>query len=186
MKSWIGPRTVYIDCYDALGFFEENHERVMIVMSAIGESDLLRRDWVSGRAGGGSWARTLRCVFKTDLDPKQVKIMMLGLQYLDPNAIPEDLPIDDDTGLFRFATFDVFEVTESGNEEKGRFRKMLKQSERKIEMADLEVIGDISVFIAACRDRLIGNIDESSRDRLLAIEKQILEKLQAQEDIRRR
>lgn len=186
MKSWIGPRTVYIDCYDALGFFEENHERVMIVMSAIGESELLNRDWVSGRAGGGSWARTLRCVFKTDLDPKQVKIMMLGLQYLDPNDVPEDLPIDDDTGLFRFAKFDVFEVTESENKERGRFRRMLAHSERKIEVSDLEVIGDVSVFIAACRNRLIDNIGDASRERLIAIEQQILERLKVEEDSRRR
>ncbi|MHA2143356.1 MAG: hypothetical protein ACXADD_17905 [Candidatus Thorarchaeota archaeon] len=185
MKSWIGPRTVYVDCYDALGFFEENYERVMIVMSAIGESTLLKREWVSGRAGGGSWARTLRCVFKTDLDPVHVKTMMVGLQYLGSNEVHEDLPTDDDTGLFRFAKFDVFEARESESEEKGRFRRMLKQPDRKIEMSDLEVVGDTSVFIAACRDRLLQNIDESSRQKLLDIEEKILEKLEAEEAARR-
>ncbi|MFW9845606.1 MAG: hypothetical protein ACFFD6_02575 [Candidatus Thorarchaeota archaeon] len=185
MKSWIGPRTVYIDCYDALGFFEENLERVMIAMSAIGESTLLKREWISAQAGGGSWARTLRCVFETDLDPKQVKIMMLGLQYLASSDVPDDLPVESDLDLFRFATFDVFELKESDGEERGRFRRMLRQSERKIEMADLEVIGDISVFIAACRERLLGNLDNLSRHRLLVIERQILEKLEAEEAKRR-
>jgi hypothetical protein len=178
MKSWIGPRTVYIDCYDALGLFEENYERVLIVMSAIGKSTLLKREWVSGRAGGGSWARTLRCVFETDLDPIHVKTMMLGLQYLESSAVPDDLPIDDDKDLFRFANFDVIELKKTGDEEKGRFRRMLGQSEKKIELSDLEFIGDSRVFIIACRNRLIENIDESSRQKLFEIEQRIREKLQ--------
>jgi hypothetical protein len=174
MKSWIGPRTVYVDCYDALGFFEENYNRIMIVMSAMGSSTLLKREWVSGRAGGGSWARTLRCVFETDLDPIHVKTAMLGLQYLEPSEVPDDLPMDDDKELFRFANLDVFEVKKSGDKEKGRFRKMLE-----------EFIGDARVFILACRERLIANIGESARQKLLEIEGQILEKLHAEEARRR-
>ncbi|MHA2003420.1 MAG: hypothetical protein ACW975_12800 [Candidatus Thorarchaeota archaeon] len=184
MKSWIGPRTVYVDCYDALGYFEENYNRIMIVMSAIGSSTLLKREWVSGRAGGGSWARTLRCVFETDLDPIHVKTAMLGLQYLEPSEVPADLPLDDDKELFRFANLDVFEVKKSGDKEKGRFRKMLEQPE-KIELSDLEFIGDARVFILACRERLIANIGESARQKLLEIEGQILEKLHAEEARRR-
>lgn len=184
MKSWIGPRTVYIDCYDALGLFEENYNRIMIAMSAIGSSTLLKREWVSGRAGGGSWARTMRCVFETDLDPVHVKTMMLGLQYLKPSEVPEDLPVDDDKELFRFANLDVFEIKKSGDKEKGRFRRMLNRPE-KIELSDLEFIGDARVFINACRDRLLSNIDDSSRQKLLEIEQQMLAKLQA-EEIRRR
>ncbi len=184
MKSWIGPRTVYIDCYDALDFFEENYNRITIVMSAIGSSTLLKREWVSGRAGGGSWARKLRCTFETDLDPIHVKTMMLGLQYLDSNNVPDNLPLDEDKDLFRFANLDVIEVKKSG-EEKGRFRRMLQQPEKKIELSDLEFIGDARVFIIACRNRLIENIDESARQKLLDIERQILEKLQAEEATRR-
>jgi hypothetical protein len=184
MKSWIGLRIVYIDCYDALGYFEENYNRIMIVMSAIGSSTLLKREWISGRAGGGSWARTLRCVFETDLDPIHVKTMMLGLQYLEPSNVPDDIPVDDDKELFRFANLDVFEVKKSGDEEKGRFRRMLK-SEKKLELSDLEFIGDARVFIIACRNRLIANIDESARQKLLDIERQILEKLQVEEAARR-
>ncbi|MFW9913079.1 MAG: hypothetical protein ACFFEU_11440 [Candidatus Thorarchaeota archaeon] len=186
MKSWIGPRTVYIDCYDALGFFEENYKRIMIVMSAIGESTLLKREWVSGRAGGGSWARTLRCVFETDLDPIHVKTMMLGLQYLESSAVPEDLPKEDNKGLFRFANLDVIELKKPGAEEKGRFRRMLQQSEKKIELSDLEFIGEARVFINACRDRLIKNLDNSSREKLFGIEQLILDKLQAAKGLERR
>jgi hypothetical protein len=182
MKSWFGPRTVYIDCYEALGFHEENYERIMIVMSAIGSSNLLYREWLSSRNGGGR-VRTLRCAFETDLDPVQVKIMMLGLQYLESSDVPRDVETEDDTGLFRFASFDVFEVKESEHEERGRLRRMLKRPETKIEMDDLEVIGDYSVFFVACRKRLIGSIDDSSRQKLLNIEHQILEKLQAEKAI---
>ncbi len=178
MKSWIGPRKVYIDCYDASGFLEENHRRVMIVMSAIGSSTLLKREWLPMRARGSN---KMRCVFETDLDPIHVKTMMLGLQYLDSSEVPRDVETEDDTGLFRFATFDVYDVIESENEEKGRLRRMLKQPERKIELEDLEVIGDASVFFVACRKRLIDRIDESSRQSLLAIEREILEKIEAEE-----
>ncbi len=181
MKSSFGTRTVYIDCYDALGFFEENHERVMIVMSALGESNLLKKEWVSGRAGGGSWARTLRCVFETDLDPIHVKTMMLGLQYLDPREVPEILPRDADTGLFRFAKLDVFDVQETDDESKSRLSRLLKQTEKKIEMTDLEFIGDPSDFIVICRNRLIEILDNETRQKLLEIEEQILEKIEADE-----
>ncbi|MHA1939452.1 MAG: hypothetical protein ACW97O_14670, partial [Candidatus Thorarchaeota archaeon] len=145
---------------------------------------LLKREWVSGRAGGGSWARTLRCVFETDLDPVHVKTMTLGLQYLDSTDVPDDLPVDDDKNLFRFANIDVFEVKKSGEKERGRFRKMLSQPE-KIELSDLEFIGDARVFILACRDRLLANIDDSSRQKLFEIEQQMLAKLQAEEIQRR-
>jgi hypothetical protein len=181
MKSWIGPRKVYIDCYDASGFLEENHRRVMIVMSAIGSATLLKREWLPMRTRGASTSTKMRCVFKTDLDPIHVKTMMLGLQYLESIEVPRDVETEDDTGLFRFATFDVFDATESEYEEKGRLQRMLKQPERKIELEDLEVIGDASVFFVACRKRLIDSINESSRQKLLEIEREILEKLEAEE-----
>ncbi|MHA3962899.1 MAG: hypothetical protein AM325_005090 [Candidatus Thorarchaeota archaeon SMTZ1-45] len=184
MKSSFGIRTVYIDCYDALGFFEENCKRVKIVMSAIGGSNYLKREWVSGRAGGGSWARTLRCVFETDLDPIHVKTMMLGLQYLDPKDVPDILPRDADTGLFRFANFDVFDVQEGSEESKGRFSRLLKQTAKKIEMAEVKFIGDLSDFLVACRTRLIETLDSAPRQMLLEIEQQILERLEAEESVR--
>ncbi|MFW9810366.1 MAG: hypothetical protein ACFFE6_13390 [Candidatus Thorarchaeota archaeon] len=184
MKSSFGIRTVYIDCYDALGFFEENHERVMIVMSAIGESNLLKREWVSGRAGGGTWARTMRCVFETDLDPVHIKTMMLGLQYLEPEDVSDIIPKDADTGLFRFANFDVFDVQKAEDESKSRLGRLLKQPEKKIETSDLEYFGDRSDFFIICRNRLIEHLDPSSHQRLLDIEKQILEQLEADERLR--
>lgn len=184
MKSSFGIRTVYIDCYDALGFFEENCERIMIVMSAIGESTFLKREWVSGRAGGGSWARTLRCVFETDLDPLHIKTIMLGLQYLDPKNVPEVIPKDADTGLFRFANLDVFNVQEGSDEGKSRLSRLLKQPAKKVEMTELKFIGDLSDFLITCRTRLIDTIDPASRQMLLDIEQQILEKLEAEERMR--
>lgn len=182
MKSSFGTRTVYIDCYDALGFFEENHERIALVMFAFGESALLKREWVSGRAGGGSWARTLRSVFETDLDPIHVKTMMLGLQYIDPKEIPEGLPKDADTGLFRFANLDVFNVQETSGD--GRLSRLLKHSEKKIEMSDLEFIGSPTDFLITCRKHIIENIDPESRKRLLEVEQQIIEKLEADKRLR--
>lgn len=184
MKSAFGSRTVYIDCYDALGFFEENHQRVMIVMSAIGESSLLKRDWVAGRAAGGTWARTMRCVFETDLDPIHIKTMMLGLQYLDSKDVPEIIPKDADTGLFRFANFDVFDVQGAGDENKSRLGRLLKQPERKIETTELEYFGDASDFFIICRNRLIEHLDEASHQKLLEIEQQILEKIATEERLK--
>lgn len=183
MKSSFGTRTVYIDCFDALGFFEENYERIMIVMSSVGESALLKREWVSGRAGGGTWARTLRSVFETDLDPLHVKMMMLGLQYLDSKDIPEVIPKDADTGLFRFANIDVFDVQQTDDQEKRRFSR-LRHAERKIEMSEMEFIGELSDFLIACRTHLIDTLDSSSRQRIFDIEKQILEKLEAEQRMR--
>ncbi|MFX1483690.1 MAG: hypothetical protein ACFFCP_10960 [Promethearchaeota archaeon] len=182
MKSSFGTRTVYIDCYDALGFFEENHERVAIIMFAFGESALLKREWVSGRAGGGSWARTLRSVFETDLDPIHIKTMMLGLQYVDPNEVPAILPKDADTGLFRFANLDVFNVQETSGE--GRLSRLLKQSAKQIEMADIEYIGTLPDFLIACRKHILENLDPESRKRLLEIEQLIFEKIEADERLR--
>jgi hypothetical protein len=183
MKSWIGPRIVYIDCYDAFGFLEENYERIMIVMSSFGKSTLLRREMVPSH--GRSMADTLRCTFETELDPIHVKTMMLGLQYLDSKNVPYNIPIDEDKDLFRFATFDVVEL-EKGVEEKGRFISRRRQPENKIELSDLEFIGEARVFLNACRDRLIENLDNSSREKLFGIEQLILDKLQTAEESERR
>ncbi|MFX0054753.1 MAG: hypothetical protein ACFFAD_07505 [Candidatus Hermodarchaeota archaeon] len=177
MKSWIGPRTVYIDCYDAFGFLEENYERIMIVMSSIGKSILLKREMVP--AHGGRTAETLRCTFETELEPIHVKTMMLGLQYLDSKAVPYNIPIEEEKDLFRFANIEVTELMETGLEEKGRFISRRRQPEKKIELSDLEFIGDAKVFINACRDRLIENLDNSLREKLFGIEQLILDKLQA-------
>ena len=177
MKSWIGPRTVYIDCYDAFGFLEENYERIMIVMSSIGKSTLLKREMMPPR--GGRTVETLRCMFETEFDPIHVKIMMLGLQYLDARAVPYSIPIDEEKNLFRFANIDVIELIEAGLEEKGRFISRRRQPEKKIELSDLEFIGEARVFITACRNRVIENLENSSREKLFGIEQLILEKLQA-------
>jgi len=184
MKSSFGIRTVYIDCYDALGFFEENLQRVMIVMSAFGESSLVKRDWISGRAGGGTWARTLRCVFETEMDPLIVKSMILGLQYRLPTDVPEILRKDVDTGLFRFANIDVYNVHTATDESTSRFGKLLKHTEKKIEMTDLEFIGDPTDFIIACRRHLLETLDSDSLQRLLDIEQRILEKLEVEERLK--
>ncbi|MFW9886865.1 MAG: hypothetical protein ACFFER_01705 [Candidatus Thorarchaeota archaeon] len=183
MKSWIGPRTVYIDCYDAFGFLEENYERIMIVMSSFGKSTLLRREMVSSR--GGNTGEALRCTFETELDPIHVKTMILGLQYLDSKNVPYNIPIDEDKDLFRFANFEVVELRERGLEEKGRFISRRRQPEKKIELSDLEFIGEARVFIKACRDRLIENLDNSSREKLFGIEQLILDKLRASRELER-
>jgi hypothetical protein len=175
MKSWIGPRTVYIDCYDAFGFLEENYERIMIVMPSFGKSTLLKREMMPGR--GGRTAETLRCTFETELDPIHVKTITLGLQYLDSSAVPYDIPIDEDKDLFRFANFDVIELMEAGLEQKGRFISRRRQPEKKIDLSDLEFIGEARVFILACRNRLIDNLENSSREKLFGIETLILDKL---------
>ncbi|MFX1542335.1 MAG: hypothetical protein ACFFCR_04980, partial [Promethearchaeota archaeon] len=144
----------------------------------------LRREMVPSH--GRNTGETLRCTFETELDPIHVKTMMLGLQYLDSKKVPYNVPIDDDKDLFRFATFDVVEVMEKGVEEKGRFISRRRQPERKIELSDLEFIGEARVFINACRDRLIENLDNSLREKLFGIEQLILDKLQAAEEPERR
>ncbi|MFW9794818.1 MAG: hypothetical protein ACFFEE_10975, partial [Candidatus Thorarchaeota archaeon] len=83
-----------------------------------------------------------------------------------------------DTGLFRFANLDVFEVQEGRQE--GRLGR-LRHTEKKIETTDLEFFGEQSDFFIICRNHLMDNIDSSSRQKLLDIEEKILEKLEADE-----
>ncbi|MFW9847296.1 MAG: hypothetical protein ACFFD6_11135, partial [Candidatus Thorarchaeota archaeon] len=94
---------LYIDCYDANGFYEENYKRIMLVMSHLGSSKLLNREWVSSQAVGGTWARSIRCKFETDLDAHSIKSFMVGLEYSNLNEVPETIHPTNNSGTFRFA-----------------------------------------------------------------------------------
>ncbi|MHA2302862.1 MAG: hypothetical protein ACXACD_18100, partial [Candidatus Thorarchaeota archaeon] len=82
---------VYIDCFDANGFYEENYKRILLVMSHLASSNLLKREWVSSQAVGGTWARSIRCKFETELDALEIKSYMVGLEYSDLGDVPEEI-----------------------------------------------------------------------------------------------
>ncbi len=165
---------VYIDCYDAYGFYEENYRRIILVMNALNSSRLVSREWVSSQAVGGSWARSIRCVFETDIDPKKIKEQMIGLEYCSVGDLPDDLRRQVREETFRFADIDVIEVKVSSGS-LGRITDKLRPSERKVEKAEL--MGDEASkaeFILSCRRRLLDALDDATREELFRLESEIL------------
>lgn len=168
---------LYIDCYDANGFYEENYNRILLVMSNLASSKMLKREWVSSQAVGGSWARSIRCKFETDLPALEVKSLMIGLEYSDLNEIPEELHPANNAETFRFADIDVIEL---GNEEGGAVSRLagrLKLSERKIGIGDLRTGASDSEFVLSCRNDLLARLDDATREELLRIEESIFREL---------
>ncbi len=171
---------VQIECYDALGYYEENAQRILLVMESLGKAKTVKRDWVRGQAVGGSWARALRFTFKTKADPIQIKRWMVGLEYSPITALPKSLQhLAEKKGLFRFADIDVIELV-GGVDPSAlrRFASRIGIGKRKVEKADLRHDARSAEFISECRDHLVTILDPSPRETLFTIEKTIFDQLQ--------
>jgi hypothetical protein len=170
---------VQIECYDALGYYEENAQRILLIMESLGKAKTVKRDWVRGQAVGGSWARALRFTFETNANPIQIKKWMVGLEYSPINALPKALQhLAEKKGLFRFADIDVIELV--GGVDPGairRFASRLGIGKRKVEKADLSHDARSPKFISECRNDLVTLLDPSPRETLFSIEKTIFDQL---------
>ncbi len=171
---------VQIECYDALGYYEENAQRILLVMESIGNAKTVKRDWVRGQAVGGSWARALRFTFETNADPRKIKKWMVGLEYSPITALPESLQhLAEKKGLFRFADIDVIELV--GGVDPGairRFASRLGIGKRKVEKAVLSHDARSPEFISECRNELVDLLDPSLRKTLFNFEKTIFDQLE--------
>ncbi len=176
MSNQEGSRRIYIDCYDANGFYEENYERIMLVMHALAPSESLGRKWVSSQAVGGSWARSIRCMFETTFDVHYIKSLTVGLEYRNLDEVPESLHPQSRSQLFRFADIDVIELRAKGK--MSRLLGALKLDERKIGKAELSDIGSGKDFALTCRKRLVENLELSTRNKLFELEQRIFQRLQ--------
>ncbi|MFW9849633.1 MAG: hypothetical protein ACFFF4_10840 [Candidatus Thorarchaeota archaeon] len=163
---------IYIDCYDANGLYEENYSRIMMVMQALTNSNLVKRDWVSSQAVGGSWARSIRCVFDTDADTHDIKRLMLGLEYCELDSVPEELHQMNRSELFRFADIDV--ITASA---KSGIASRLKLREKKISSGEVRNGESDMEFIVTCRKNLLDSLSDEDQEKLLKSEKEIFDKL---------
>ncbi len=167
---------VYIDCYDALGFYEENYERIMLVMNAVTQSKSKERKWVSAQAVGGRWARSIRCLFETDSDSHEIKRLMLGIEYCATDELPEPLRKRTESDVFRFADIDVIEV---GSVNAGAMKRLAERiADKKIGIASLREKGSDSDFILACRKQLLDALDTTQKDKLLELERLIFHELE--------
>ncbi len=170
---------VQIECYDALGYFEENAQRILLVMESLGNAKTVKRDWVRGQAVGGSWARALRLTFETDADPIQIKKWMIGLEYSPISVLPKSLQhLAEKKGLFRFADIDVIELV--GGIDPGAIRRFASRigiGKRKVEKADLSHEARSPKFISECRNDLVTLLNESLRETLFSVEKTIFDQL---------
>ncbi|MFX0107433.1 MAG: hypothetical protein ACFE7R_04050 [Candidatus Hodarchaeota archaeon] len=169
---------VYIDCYDANGFYEENYNRIMLIMSRLASSNLLKREWVSSQAVGGTWARSIRCKFETNLDAHEIKSFMVGLEYSDLSEVPEAIRPTNNAAAFRFADIDVIELREKEGSAVHRMAGRLKLSEKKIGIGDIREGESDVEFVISCREKLLNRLDDDTREELLGIEKSIFEELQ--------
>lgn len=168
---------LYIDCYDANGFYEENYKRIMLVMSHLGSSKLLNREWVSSQAVGGTWARSIRCKFETDLDAHSIKSFMVGLEYSNLNEVPEAIHPTNNSGTFRFADIDVIELRGKEGSAVSRVAGRLKIGERKIGLGDIREGDSDAEFVVSCRKNLLAKLDDNTREELLRIEESIYKDL---------
>ncbi len=170
---------VEIECYDAFGYYEENMERIVLVMKALANTLLKKRDWRRAQAVGGSWARALSFTFETSAEPIQVKEWMIGLEYRPIIDVPKKLQDrPEKPGLFRFADIDVIEM--SGGVKRGALRRLSSRiglGGHKIEKAEISNRGRQPEFIFECRQKLLTRLDTDTRQRLLDIEQKILEKI---------
>ncbi len=170
---------VQIECYDALGYYEENAERIILVMESLGHAKTVKRDWVRAQAVGGSWARAIRFTFETKAEPIEIKKWMVGLEYRPIQELPIPLQnLAEKEGLFRFADIDVIELV--GGVDRGVVRRMASRlgiGKRKVEKADLSHEARSPRFIAECRNILVSSLDPSIRETLFGIENIIFNQL---------
>jgi hypothetical protein len=166
---------VYIDCFDANGFYEENYKRIMLVMSHLASSNLLKREWVSSQAVGGTWARSIRCKFETELDALEIKSYMVGLEYSDLDDVPEEIHPTSNSNTFRFADIDVIELR--GKEGSAVSRMAGRLREKKIGIGDIRKGDSDSEFVISCRKNLLAKLDENTLEELLRIEESIYREL---------
>ncbi|MFW9910702.1 MAG: hypothetical protein ACFFEF_19275, partial [Candidatus Thorarchaeota archaeon] len=122
---------IYIDCFDANGFYEENYKRIVLVMDKLTESKHLEREWVSSQAVGGTWARSIRCAFETKADARKIKELMVGLEYCSLEEVPEVLHPKNHSEIFRFADIDVLQIIGRENSAKRLLAGRLKVREKK-------------------------------------------------------
>ncbi len=169
---------ILIDCFDANGFYEENFKRIILVMSNLTHSKQLERDWVSSQAVGGTWARSIRCSFETDVDARMVKELMVGLEYCGLDEVPEAIHPKSNSEIFRFADIDVLEIVGKEKSAKRRIAGRLKVSDKKIGIGDIRVGDSDTDFILTCRRRLIEKLDETARQELYELEKKIYRELE--------
>jgi hypothetical protein len=168
---------VYIDCFDANGFYEENYKRILLVMSSLTNSKQLDREWVSSQAVGGTWARSIRCSFDTNTDPKRIKELMVGLEYCSLDKVPESIRPKNNSEVFRFADIDVIEIRGREGSARSRLADRLKVSDKKIGIGDVRTGESDSEFVLACRQRLIEQLDSDTLDDLLGLESRIYNEL---------
>jgi hypothetical protein len=168
---------LYIDCYDANGFYEENYRRIMLVMTKLASSRLLKREWVSSQAVGGTWARSIRCKFETDKDAYAIKSFMVGLEYSHLNEVPDEIHPTNNSGIFRFADIDVIELRGKEGSAVRRMAGRLKLSEKKIGIGDIREGDSDTEFVISCRKDLLAKLDDDTREELLSIEKSIYDEL---------
>jgi len=176
MNSGQGTKRVYIDCYDALGFYEENYERIVLVMNALAQSRPKEREWVSAQAVGGRWARSIRCLFETEQDSRDIKKLMLGIEYCARNELPDSLQKHTKSEIFRFADFDVIEA---GSVNAGTVRRLAgKIAGKKIGIGSLRESGSDAELILSCRKQLLEALDSTDREKLIELENQIFQHLE--------
>ncbi|MFX1264456.1 MAG: hypothetical protein ACFFCK_04235 [Promethearchaeota archaeon] len=176
MSSGQGTKRVYIDCYDALGFYEENYERIVLVMKALAQSRPKEREWVSAQAVGGRWARSIRCLFETEQDSHDIKKLMLGIEYCARSELPDSLKRYTESEIFRFADFDVIEA---GDVNAGTMRRLAgKIAGKKIGIGSLRESGSDAELILSCRKELLETLDSTNKEKLIELERRIFEQLE--------
>lgn len=168
---------IYIDCFDANGFYEENYKRIVLVMASLTQSKHLEREWVSSQAVGGTWARSIRCVFETSTDARLIKELMVGLEYCSLNELPDTLHPKSGSEVFRFADIDVLEIIGKENSARRRLAGRLKVGEKKIGIGDVREGNSDTDFVLSCRKSLIEGLDEETREELYELEKIIFKGL---------
>ena len=168
---------VYIDCFDANGFYEENYKRILLVMANLTNSKQLGREWVSSQAVGGTWARSIRCSFDTNTDSKRIKELMVGLEYCTLDMVPESIRPKNNSEVFRFADIDVLEIVGSKKSARRRLAGRLRVSDKKIGIGDIREGNSDTNFVLMCRKSLIKNLDEITRRKLYDLEEIIFKEL---------
>jgi hypothetical protein len=146
-------------------------------MSNLASSNLLKREWVSSQAVGGTWARAIRCKFETELDALKIKTFMIGLEYSDLTEVPEAIHPTNNSNTFRFADIDVIELRGKEGSAVSRMAGRLKIGERKISLGDVRKGVSDSEFVLSCRRDLLARLDYETREELLRIEESIYKEL---------
>ncbi|MFX1482146.1 MAG: hypothetical protein ACFFCP_03050 [Promethearchaeota archaeon] len=169
---------IYIDCFDANGFYEENYKRILLIMSKLTKSKQVDREWVSSQAVGGTWARSIRCGFETDTNARMVKELMLGLEYCSLDEVPKAIHPSNNAEVFRFADIDVLEIIGKEHSVKRKIAGRLKVGEKKIGIGDVREGDSDTDFILSCRRSLIEHLDDETRRKLYDLENTIFKELE--------